>query len=292
MSLGYILKEGIAGFGRAKLASIGSIITIVISLLLVGIFYVVSTNTSKLVEGIRQRVELEAFLEEPISRIRISEIERQLKSIEGIEQVKFISKDEAANIFKDQFGEDINNVLDFNPLPPSFKIFLMEGFRTRDKAEGIHKKIMEIKGIQNIAYRRELLEFLDQRVKMLYSIGLALGVLLAISAAFLVSNTIRLTIYAKRKSVQTMKLVGATRFFVRAPFIVEGILQGLVGGVMAALIIYYLLTMAAGFVSQELVDFLQVGASFYLIIITGGIFLGFFGSAISVRRFIGETVGG
>jgi cell division transport system permease protein len=291
MNVRYILKEGIAGFSRAKLASFGSIVTIAIALLLVGLFYVVSTNTSKLVEGIRQRVELEAFLEEPISRQRVTEIEQQLKSIDGVEQVKYISKEEAAKIFKKEFGEDINNVLDFNPLPPSYKIFLMEGYRTREKAEEIHKQIMEIKGIENIAYRRELLEFLDQRVKMLYSIGLALGVLIAVSAVFLVSNTIRLTIYAKRKSVQTMKLVGATRWFVRAPFIVEGIIQGLIGGIVAVSIIYYLLTMAAGFVSQELVDFLQVGISFYLSIILGGIVLGFFGSAISVSRFIGEAVG-
>ncbi|MBA4311211.1 MAG: hypothetical protein C0417_01135 [Chlorobiaceae bacterium] len=290
MSLGYIIKEGIGGFRRAKLASFGSIITIAIALMLVGLFYVVSTNTSKLVEGIRQRVELEAFLEEPVSRQRVVELERQLISIEGIEQVRFISKEEAAKIFKEEFGEDINSVLDFNPLPPSFKIVLKVGYRTRDKAEEIHKKIMEIKGIDNIAYRRELLEFLDQRVKMLYSVGLLLGILLAVSAVFLVSNTIRLTIYAKRKSVQTMKLVGASRWLIRAPFVIEGILQGLIGGVISAAIFYYLLTMAAGFVSNELIDFLQVGTLFYFSIILGGIFLGFFGSVISVRRFIQESI--
>ncbi|MBI5020089.1 MAG: ABC transporter permease [Ignavibacteriales bacterium] len=290
MSLGYIIKEGIGGFRRAKFASFGSIITITISLLLVGFFYVVSTNTSKLVEGIRQRVELEAFLEEPINHARLIEIERQLKSVEGIEQVRFISKDEAAKIFKEEFGEDINSVLDFNPLPSSFKIVLKEGYRTREKAEEIHKKILEIKGIDNIAYRRELLEFLDQRVKMLYSVGLLLGTLLAVASIFLVSNTIRLTIYAKRKSVQTMKLVGASRLLIRLPFVIEGILQGLIGGIISTAIFYYLFTMAAGLVSNELVDFLEVDILFYLSIISGGIFLGFFGSIISVRRFINESI--
>ncbi|MBI4811117.1 MAG: FtsX-like permease family protein, partial [Ignavibacteriales bacterium] len=131
-----------------------------------------------------------------------------------------------------------------------------------------------------------------QRVKMLYSIGLAIGILLGISAVFLVSNTIRLTIYAKRKSVQTMKLVGASRWFVRAPFIIEGILQGFVGGIIASLIIYYLLSVAANLISNELVQFFHIDFTFYISVVSVGIILGFFGSAISVRRFIGETVGG
>ena len=291
MSFFYIFKEGFAGFSRAKLAAVGSSITITISLLLVGLFYVISTTTSRLVESVRQKVELEAFLEEPVSRQRINEIQQQITSIDGIDKAQFVSKDEAAKIFKQEFGEDINSVLDFNPLPPSFKIFLKEGYRTPDKAEEIHKKVMEIKGVENITYRKELLEFLDQRARMLYYVGLALGIIFGISAIFLVSNTIRLTIYAKRKSVQTMKLVGASRWFVRAPFLIEGIIQGLIGGIIASAIIYYLLTFATGLISSEIAQFVQVETLFYLAVIVAGMFLGFFGSAISVRRFIGETVG-
>jgi cell division transport system permease protein len=291
MSYLYILKEGIAGFRRAKLAAVGSSITITISLLLVGLFYVISTNTSRLIEGVRQKVEMEAFLQEPVSHQRLEEIKQRITSIEGVERIEFISKENAAKIFKEEFGEDINSVLDFNPLPPSFKIFLKEGYRTPDKANPIYKRIMEIDGLENITYRKELLEFLDQRARMLYYVGLGLGLLFGISAIFLVSNTIRLTIYAKRKSVQTMKLVGASRWFVRAPFLIEGILQGLIGGIIASGIIYYLLSFAAGLVSTELVQILQVEAIFYPSVIAAGISLGFLGSAISVRKFIGETIG-
>ncbi|MDI6765928.1 MAG: permease-like cell division protein FtsX [Bacteroidota bacterium] len=291
MNFGFVLKEGLAGFQRAKFSAIGSIFTITISLLLVGLFYIVTIHTSRLVESMREKVELEAFLAEPLSRQRINNIENQILSFEGVESVKFISKEEAARIFQNEFGENIYKVLDFNPLPASFKIFLKEGYRTPKNAGAIHKQIMEINGVDNIAYRKELLDFLDRRVKMLSTVGLAVGIFLAISAIFLVSNTIRLTIYAKRKSVQTMKLVGASRWLVRTPFIIEGILQGFVGGLIAAVIIYYLLTFAAGFISTELVEFFQIDLPFYISVILAGIFLGFFGSAISVRRFISETVG-
>lgn len=291
MNFGFVVKEGIAGFQRAKFSAIGSIFTITFSLLLVGLFYIVTIHTSRLVENVRQKVELEAFLAEPLSRQRINNIENQILSLEGVESVRFISKEEAAKIFQNEFGENIFKVLDFNPLPASYKIILREGYRTPEKAEAIHKQIMEIDGVDNIAYRRELLEFLDKRVKMLSTIGLGVGIFLAISAIFLVSNTIRLTIYAKRKSVQTMKLVGASRWFVRTPFIIEGILQGFVGGLIASVILYYLLTFATGFISTELVEFFKIDLTFYGAVIFAGIFLGFFGSAISVSRFISETVG-
>ncbi|MBI4548563.1 MAG: ABC transporter permease [Ignavibacteriae bacterium] len=290
MSVLYIFKEGISGFRRAKLAAVGSIITITISLLLLGIFYVISTNTTRIVADLRARVEVEAFLDEPISRKRISEIETELSSVEGIARVQFVSKEEAAKIFKEEFGEDIDNVLDFNPLPPSFKIFLSEEYRTTELADTIRRQIEAIRGIATVAYRKDLLEFLDTRAKMLYTIGLAFGIFLGITAIFLVSNTIRLTIYAKRKAIQTMKLVGATRLFVRAPFVIEGIMQGIAGGIIAVAIMYYLITFAAGLVSAELAEFIHVDASFYTGVLTTGAFLGFFGSMISVRKFIGESV--
>jgi cell division transport system permease protein len=291
MSILYAFKEGVAGFRRAKLAAIGSSITITISLLLVGLFYVVSTNTSRFVESVRQKVELEAFLQEPATHQRINEIQQRIEAIDGVDRAQFVSKDDAARIFKEEFGEDVNSVLDFNPLPPSFKIFLKEGFRSPDKAEKIHRAVMEIQGVENIAYRKELLEFLEDRITMMYSIGLGLGILFGISAIFLVSNTIRLTIFARQKSVQTMKLVGASRWFIRAPFLIEGLVQGLIGGVIAAIIIYYLLTFFAEIISIELAQFLHADMWIYGAIILGGMGLGFFGSAISVRKYISESIG-
>jgi len=290
MSIVYVVKEGFAGFTRAKLAAIGSVVTITISLLFLGLFYVISDNTSRILKELRSKVEIEVFLEEPITRQRIEEIRKTLLSIEGIERVQFISKEEAAKIFKQEFGEDITSVLDFNPLPPSFKIFLKEQYRTAQGAEAIQRKIKTIENIDEVMYRRELLEFLDRRTTTLYALGLGLGVIIGISAIFLVSNTIRLTIYAKRKAIQTMKLVGASRFFIRAPFIVEGIAQGIVGGLAATAILYYLITFATELVSHELAEFINVEPPFYGSIVLVGCFLGFLGSAISIRKFIGETV--
>jgi cell division transport system permease protein len=290
MSIVYVLKEGFSGFRRAKLSAAGSVLTIAIALLLLGLFYVISTNTSRIVDSIRGRVEMEAFLVEPVTPQRIQEIQAAILSTDGVERVQFISKEDAAKIFKQEFGEDIGKVLDFNPLPPSFKVFLKEEFRTTGKADDVHARISRIGGIGEIAFKKELMEFIDRQTKTLYAVGLGLGIVIAISALFLVSNTIRLTIYAQRKALQTMKLVGASRSFVRAPFLIEGILQGLVGGAVAAGIIYELHSIVEGLVSAELAQFIRIDPFFYLQVVLVGIALGFLGSTISIRKFIGESV--
>ena len=290
MSALYIVKEGLSGFRRAKLAALGSVLTISIALLLLGIFYVISTNTSRIMESIRERVEMEAFLQQPVSNQRVAEIEREIMNIQGVERVRFISKEEAARIFKEEFGEEINDVLEFNPLPPSFKIYLQADYRTTARAETISQAVKAVGGVDDVIYRKGMLEFIEKQARLLYYIGLGIGILIAISAIFLVSNTIRLTIYAKRKSIQTMKLVGASRWFVRAPFLLEGVVQGLLGGGIASAVIYYATGAAVNYVSEDLAQFILVDARIYALIIAVGLVLGLFGSTVSVRRFIGESV--
>jgi len=290
MSIGYVIREGVSGFQRAKLAAVGSILTIMFSLLLLGIFYIISFNTERILDVLRSRVEMEAFLAEPVSPQRVGDLRRVLSTIDGVEKITFVSKEEAEKLFKQEFGEDINSVLDFNPLPPSFKIALKENARTTDRAEMITKKIKSLQGIEDVIYRKDMLEFLDQRSRSLYLIALALGSLIGIAAIFLVSNTIRLAIYSKRKIIQAMKLVGASRSFVRAPFLIEGILQGTIGGLFATGLLFYIITFATGLISKELAEFITVDAPFYLVIILLGAILGLLGSTISVRRFISDSI--
>ncbi len=290
MNIPYIIKESLSGFKRAPLATITSISTIAISMLLIGFFSIISINTSRIVELIRNRIEMEAFLEEPISNAKIQEIKNKILSIEGIDSIKFISKDEAARIFKEEFGEDVQNVLSFNPLPPSFKILLNNNYKNSELASKIYEKIQNISGVEEVIFRKDILEFLDRRTKSLNTLGLILGIVIGLSAILLVSNTIRLTIYAKRKIIQTMKLVGATKWFIRFPFLLEGMLQGFIGGVIASLILYFVIQIVSNYISFDLSQLLLVDYVIYISVIFIGIILGLLGSIISVRRFIAESI--
>lgn len=290
MNITYLIKESISGFKRAKLATVASITTITISLLLIGIFLVISTNTSRIVDLIRSGVEIEAFLEEPISNSKLNEIKNSILSIEGVDSVKFISKDEAAKIFKDDFGEDIQNVLGFNPLPPSFKIYIKKEYKNLEQSTSIQNKIQKINGVEEVAFRKDIIEFLDKRTKTINTLGLILGIIIGLSAIFLVSNTIRLTIYSKRKIIQTMKLVGATKWFIRLPFLLEGLFQGIIGGILSSMILYGIIKTISKYITLDLSQYVFVDFMIYLFIICAGIILGFLGSIISVSRFIGESV--
>ncbi|HTY38195.1 MAG TPA: permease-like cell division protein FtsX [Bacteroidota bacterium] len=290
MQLTYVFREGFSGFRRAKLSTFAAIMTISASLLLLGSFSILVLNANAVVESLREKVEMEAFLADYLTPVETSIVRDSLAQIPGVREVKYVSKEDAAAIFKDEFGEDIHKVLDFNPLPASVKIFLKDGYRTAKGAEAVYEAARKIRGVDEVIYRKTLMEMLDKRATTFLWVVFGIGLFITISSVFLVANTIRLAIYAKRKIIQTMKLIGATKSFVRGPFILEGIVQGFVGGALAAAILFLVFEYLARWFSLELADFVHVKPLYYGIVVAVGCILGFVGSAISIRRFISESV--
>ncbi len=290
MAILYSFKEGFSGFRRARLSSVITIFTMTISLLLLGLFAIIYRNTNSIIQSFRDKVEMEVFIASEADSAHTAAIRSALLNVPGIQSASFISKEEAAKIFKKEFGEDINAVLDFNPLPASFKLRLVDGYKNSDSAKVVYSALTKIDGVDDVVYRKTLLEILDRRVKVFIGASAAIGLTLLIAAVFLVSNTIRLTIYAKRKMITTMKLVGATRGFIRMPFLIEGMLHGVLGGILSACMIWSIVYLAKKFVSAELSDFFAVEAYFYAAMIAFGMVLGLLGSGWSVKRFISESI--
>ena len=267
-----------------------AVFTICVSLLLLSFFVILFLNASDIVRSLREKVEMEAFLNEQLSNDKITEVKGIVEMLEGIREVHYVSKEEAAKIFLEEFGEDIYKILNFNPLPASLKIFLKDGYKTSKQALVISNQIKAIKGVDDVIYRKQLLEMLDQRAMFYLWITLGVGIFITVSSIILVANTIRLAIYSKRKIIQTMKLIGATRGFIRTPFLLEGFLQGIIGGGIAAGIIYVLVTYLENWLTVSLTEFVRVQPLYYSIIAGSGCVLGLLGSIISVRRFISESV--
>jgi cell division transport system permease protein len=286
MSLSYTIRESFSGFRRTKISSTLSVMTVSVALLLLGLFAIVTIHAERFLEQLRSRVELEAFLFEPVTGIIVDSLGQVVASFPEVDSVVYVSKAQAAEIFKREFGEDILSVLDFNPLPPSLKVYLKDGFKTSGHVESFAARLRSLREIENVVYRKAILEVIDQRAATAHNITLALGVLVGLSAIILVSNTIRLAIYAKRKMIRTMELVGATRTFIRLPFLLEGIWQGLLGGGIAAGILYLIITYGLKLLSPELAEYVRMEPVFYGLVIAAGGLLGFIGSLISVVRFI------
>jgi len=286
MSFSYTMRESFSGFRRAMLSSLLSVVTIGISLILVGIFAAVTINAGRLIDTLRSRLDMEAFLTEPVTDDDVAGLQARIAGVDGVEKAVFISKDEAMKIFKQDTGDDITKVLDFNPLPPSFKITLREPFRTSAKTLAIYDRIAAIPGVDTVTYRRVLLELIDKRAASVNKVMLGLGIAVSLTAMFLVANTIRLAITGKRRLIRTMELVGATRGFIRRPFIIEGIIQGLIGGLGAAGLMLLLFEYATRFLSEEFAPYLHMPVLFYAAVVGTGMVLGWAGSMISVVRFV------
>ena len=196
MSFSYTVRESVSGFRRTRLSSTLSIVTICIALLLMGLFAVITIHAERFLEDLRNRVELEAFLVEPAATVTIDSVGQVITAFEGVDSVVHVSKANAAEIFKREFGEDILTVLDFNPLPPSMKIFLKDGYKTSRQVQLIEARLRTMPEIESVIYHKAMLEVIDERAGNIHHVTLALGVFISLSAIVLVSNTIRLAIYA------------------------------------------------------------------------------------------------
>lgn len=286
MKFRYLLKESLRGFNSAKLSTVASVITITLSLILLALYFTLSFNSNKLIKSIRDKVEIEVFIDDNLSQDEFNGIREKIKTVGGVKQITYISKDDAAKIFEKEYGREMLDLFESNPLPASFKINLYDEYKSIDRINKIKTQLSSIQFVNDIVFPEKNLELIEKNTSGFLYINLVVLIIITLSSLFLVSNTIRLVITSRRKIIQTFKLLGATNSFIMTPFIIEGFLQGLFGGIFASGILYFLLIIySARFNQNEIkIDFFGLEYLGYLILI--GIILGILGSAFSVKRFL------
>lgn len=290
MSLSYIISEGVAGFKRARLASFTSIFSLFIAVLLLGVLARISYNAYEIAQSLKSSIDVEVFLLD-LDQQTTNELKDELQNYDLIRKVTYISKDSAAAIFKQEFGSGSSSLAELDFLPASFKL-TMQSEATIEQVQELINEIEEYGGVDEIKFNRQLLEVIQSRFKTVAVAGTGLGLLILLAALILVFNTIRLTIYAKRNLIKAMKLVGATNGFIRRPFIVEGIIQGLISGASAVIIVYILFQyLLPVYISQFGVLEWPFGRWYYLcgIMMLLAVFMGYWGSQWAAWKFIKET---
>ena len=238
----------------------------------------------------RTRVEVEVFLKDIPEHVARDNVADQLKRIKGVEELTYISKEEALKIFKKDSGTDPLDILDANPLPASFRIKIYTGYNNSDSIKIISEKIRSLKDVESVVYRKQLLEVIENRAYAFQVASLIIGIILALASIVLVANTIQLTVYAKRDLIRTMKLVGATPTFIRMPFLIEGIVHGFVGGFIAAMILIIVIELLLKPIAADVLLSINVRFMQYLSLILFGSLLGLLGSALAIRRFLREAI--
>jgi cell division transport system permease protein len=239
MSLIFSFTESVKSMAKARLATMMSVSSITVTIILIGIFGVFSINLHNWINQVRQKIEMEAFLQLDLTDAQIDKLATKIQAEPGLDSIKYISKKEAARRFKQEFGEDVMSLLEFNPFPASFTIFLTQENRSAEGAKRIKIQLEKYPEIDEVVYQEPLLLTIDRYIMIIYFVLVLMSIIIIVIAITLINNTIRLTIYARRDIIHIMRLVGATERFVRRPFLIEGILQGMIGSLIAALLIYY-----------------------------------------------------
>lgn len=286
MNPSYYFREFVRYLKTAKSAVFSSIVVIALAVLLLGVFITISINSVRLLKLIRDKVEIDAYLIDNVQSSELSSLVSNIKTIGGVKSVTFISKEEAAKIFAEDFGQDVLEVFDYNPLPASLKITLYDEYKTIERIEKIKSELQKYKEIDDIIYAQKNLEIIERNSQSLVFLNLSLLVIITFSSIFLIGNTIRLMIFAKKDTIEIMKLIGATKETIRTPFIMEGFFQGLAGSLLSVLALQIFLGYFYSTYTNNDFNFSIMDTKFLILLVVFGALLGTLGSAISIRRFL------
>lgn len=278
-TLWFCISDGLSGLRRSKLSGFVTIVTVSIAIFLVGVFYIAGENFMTLARELKSRVVLEAFVDSRAPAEDLRQLRQRMHTLSFVDSVKYVSKEEALQRFRETFGGEYAQLIDENPLPASYQIYLKPAYLNSDSAQMVADEILRFGGIEDVIYRGRILHTINRYFRSLLTVFMASAVGLSLAGFILVANNIRLTIAAKRMIIETMQLVGATRSLVRGPFFVQGVLEGLFGSLLGLAFIS-----AAIFIGKlYLGPVLIVPRHFYLLMLLLGTVYGALGSLYAVR---------
>jgi cell division transport system permease protein len=300
-SLLYFFRESLTGFTRNFSTTLGSIITIFLSLLIIGIFCICGVIINNVVTSVENQVSITAYVADDASEQDIDSVEQYIKGLPGVESVGFTTKDQALENFTNSMtsNPDIVAQLDGeNPLPASIDVDLSEAQSVTDIANQILANETFVKICDNPDDPSDSLQYGQKTVDKLFSltnairyVGIGLIIVLVVIAFIFINNTIRLAILARRKEIAIMRLVGASNGFIRGPFLAEGALHAIIGAVLAIGVIELIRLFALPRITTALPWLpLNVEPTMFLMIyaalLVAGLVIGLLGSVFAMRRYL------
>lgn len=264
------------------LSTFGTLLTIFLATILPGAAWVTSKNLSIIEHNLKNNMTLDVFLRDDISNIDFDNLKQRFLSLNGVRSADFISKEKALEKMRGVFGPEMIQGLDDNPLPASFMLHVDQNIFQPNTAEGLIKKITSFPEVDDVVFAGEMINRLNKIMRSIEIIGLALSILVAFTAIFIVANTIRIAIADRRKTVEIMQLIGATRSYILTPFVLLGGLLGILGAALAMATLAWL----SDFVSHHLVNVVFIEIHEIVAFVLSGLLLGMIGALIATRRYL------
>ena len=283
----FLLSEGVKNLWRHKLTSFSSIFSIFLTLIISGSLIIVSQNTSKVIEYLRDKYKIEVFFKNEITFEKVEEVVSNINKINGVRSTTVISKDDAEKIFKSQFGEDIMKIIGYNPLPISCVVNIVKDDTKTINIASIINKLKSFQEIDEINYQGRIISMIEGYYQLFVRLMTSILIIVFFISIFTISNTIRLTIYAKEKLIESLQLIGATRSFVKAPFIIEGILIGFIGSALSSLLLIGLLEFSYDLIYTYLSFEIEYDIKLLILTLCSlSIIISFIGSSRATARFL------
>jgi cell division transport system permease protein len=241
----FLLSESFRALFRAKLPAAISSITIAIALVIFSLAYFSYVTLLGYSYKFKSKYRIEVFFHNDLATDDARELFNTILISDGIEQGEFIDKENASELCKSYFHEDINEIIGENPLPMGGRYDIATDYRNSNKMRRMVREIRRLEGVDVASFQQGIISRVDSIVENILGISMVFGIAIFIIAVILVSNTIRLIIHAKQETIETMHLLGATNSFIRFPFVIEGIIQGVLGAGFSLLILYLLRSLQA-----------------------------------------------
>ncbi|MBR5542733.1 MAG: permease-like cell division protein FtsX [Oscillospiraceae bacterium] len=289
-NISYFLREGIHSIFTHRLLSFAAMGVITACLLLMGSFSLVAVNIESVLEDVENKNEIVAYVDETFSEDAARAIEYEIEEIDEITEITFTTKDEALESFKESFGDEselLDGLDSRNPLRDRYTVKIEDIRKTRDVAE----KLRAVEGIAKVSERSDISEKIVQVRDGATAICVVLILILMFVSVFIISNIVNLTMFNRREEIAIMKMIGATNGFIRFPFVIEGLLIGISGAVLALLLqwaVYeYVVAGALSSISFfETVPFGSAAGGIALMFFATAVLVGGLGSAITLRKFL------
>ena len=290
-TIGYFVSDAFRSLKRNKTISIASIISVFITFIVLGVFSLVAQNANLAISGVEDKIEIAVYLDDDISLDNQKEIQVKLAEQDGVKDVTYLSKEEAYNDFKesteDNEGMLQGYTLESNPFPASFVVKIDDSSKIDDIASAVE----DMDGVEEVKNQQDLVSSISAFVKGIRYVGTILFVILVAVSIFLIMNTTKLTVYSRRREVGIMKFVGATDWFIRWPFIIEGIVIGFFGALFAIFAIFGLYKYNISILSSKMLIAQVVNISYVYTtmlweFLLGGIVIGGIASYGALRKFL------
>ncbi len=292
--LRYIFEDALINIRRSGWGGLASIGTMAVSFVIVGIFLIITGNLGALVAEWKEQFQVTVFLEDGITGEQLALLRKRIQSERAVKGMTYISKAEALQQFKRELQgkESLLEGLGENPIPASLQLRVQEPYQTPEALKQLTASLSRVEGVEDVMYGQEWVDRLSAVIRLLRLLGLGVGLALGLASLLIVSNTIRLAVYARAEEIEVMRLVGASRLHVRAPFLLEGMIQGTLSAGLALLLLYgaYRATLWQLQVTPGQIFGIGVGSFLELrwavLMVLSGAGVGAFGSLISVGRFL------